>query len=416
MSTALGIAAVTAAFKSCLHNLYTASGLGTVDVTATAPDIVQSTINAADDGHSRVNLFLHQVTPNAAWRNVGLPSLASDGVTRLTSPPLALDLHYLLTVYASADCLAEALLGYAVQFIHETPVLPRAQIRAALENSTQIAGKLAASGLADQIEMLRITPSTLGREEMAWLWTALKADYRPTFPLQISVVLIERQLPTQSALPVLTRGVTAVPALAMQIFTVLATSGQAGAAPGDEVTIAGQSLGATSFVKLSNARINIDFAPFAPTAVADDHVTFKVPDLPADLPAGAYELSLLVKDSTTQLITQSSRNVPFALAPKILDAPAPIVAANGANTTVTIACKPQIRSNQSAMLLLNGNAVPRQAPDPANADPTATPSFKFPRLPAARYLARLRVDGVESPVSIVLQGGNPVFDGPWVQV
>jgi hypothetical protein len=416
VSTTLGIAAVTAVFESCLQNIYSTADLGTVDVTATAPDIVQTTINAAADDHSRVNLFLHQITPNAAWRNVGLPSLAADGATRLTSPPLALDLHYLLTVYASADCLAEALMGYAVQFIHETPVLPRSQIRTTLQASTQIAGRLATSGLADQIEMLKITPATLGREEMAWLWTALKADYRPTFPLQISVVLIEAPLPTQSALPVLRRGVSAVPALAMQIFTVLPTSGQAGAAPGDEVTIAGQSLGATSLVKLTNARLADDFPPFAPTEVTDDHVKFDVPDVPANLPAGVYELSLLVKDNTTQLIAQSSRSVPFALAPKILAAPAPTVATNADNTTVTIACKPPIRSNQSAVLLLNGNAAPRQLPDAADSPPTTAPSFVFPALASARYLARLRVDGVESPVSIRLQNGTPVFDGPWVQV
>ena len=40
---------------------------------------------------------------------------------------------------------------------------------------------LASTGLADQIEMIKLTPSTLGREEMAWVWTALKADYRPTY-------------------------------------------------------------------------------------------------------------------------------------------------------------------------------------------------------------------------------------------
>src|SRR5262249_61615772 len=64
---------------------------------------------------------------------------------------------------------------------------------------------LGAVGLADQFELLKITPSTVGREEMAWLWTALKADYRPTFPFQVSVVLIEPQNPEIVPLPVLQR-------------------------------------------------------------------------------------------------------------------------------------------------------------------------------------------------------------------
>ena len=53
--------------------------------------------------------------------------------------------------------------------------------------------------------MIKITPATLGREEMAWLWTALKADYRPTFPFQVSVVLLQPQQNTSLALPVLRR-------------------------------------------------------------------------------------------------------------------------------------------------------------------------------------------------------------------
>ena len=52
---------------------------------------------------------------------------------------------------------------------------------------------LGSSGLADEVEMIKITPETLGREEMAWLWTALKADYRLTYPFQVSVVLMQPQ-------------------------------------------------------------------------------------------------------------------------------------------------------------------------------------------------------------------------------
>ncbi len=45
-------------------------------------------------------------------------------------------------------------------------------------------------GIGDQAELLKITPESLGREEMAWLWTALKADYRLTFPFKVSVALL----------------------------------------------------------------------------------------------------------------------------------------------------------------------------------------------------------------------------------
>ena len=70
------------------------------------------------------------MTPNQGWRNVNLPSRNGTG-ERLTNPPLALNLHYLLTAYGAQDFNAEILLGYAMQLLHETPVFARRDIRLA---------------------------------------------------------------------------------------------------------------------------------------------------------------------------------------------------------------------------------------------------------------------------------------------
>ena len=51
--------------------------------------------------------------------------------------------------------------------------------------------------------MIKLTPATINREELAWLWTALKADYRPYYPFDASVVLIQPQQPPLAPLPVL---------------------------------------------------------------------------------------------------------------------------------------------------------------------------------------------------------------------
>src|SRR6202043_3509351 len=104
--------------------------------------------------------------------------------------------------------------GFAIQLMHEMPVIPRSQITLGLTSlpaSNPVSGLLGTSGLADQIEMIKITPATLGREELAWLWTALKADYRPTFPFQVSVVLMYQPANVVFALPVMKRHVQAVP-------------------------------------------------------------------------------------------------------------------------------------------------------------------------------------------------------------
>ena len=131
LSSALGISAVTAVLQYLFTQIYNASGLGTVSITAVAPDVAQANLGTDSGTQLQVNLFLHQVTLNPALRNFGLPVLAADGSTQLTNPPVALDLHYLLTAYASYDTGAEALLGYGVQFLIQNPVLTRAQINAA---------------------------------------------------------------------------------------------------------------------------------------------------------------------------------------------------------------------------------------------------------------------------------------------
>ena len=108
MSSALGISAVTAVLETLLNGVYNpGAGLGTVTVSAVAPDIVQAALGSGAEAHLQVNLFLHQVTLNGAWRNIGLPELGADGSTVLQNRPLALDLHYLLTAYASQNCLGK---------------------------------------------------------------------------------------------------------------------------------------------------------------------------------------------------------------------------------------------------------------------------------------------------------------------
>src|SRR6516165_2853259 len=163
MSTALGIAGVTAVLESMLNSVFNpGAGLGSVTISAFAPDVVQASLDAGSTSN-QINLFLHQVTPNAAWRNVDMPSLSPDGMTPLKNPPLALDLHYLLTAYTAEDGFAEALLGFALLMLHQNATLSRDRITgalAALPVSHPLFAALQTTGLADQVELLKITPDT----------------------------------------------------------------------------------------------------------------------------------------------------------------------------------------------------------------------------------------------------------------
>jgi Pvc16 N-terminal domain len=406
VSTALGISAVTAVLENLLNGIFNpGAGLGTVTVSAVAPDIIQNNIggNAAP---LQINLFLHQVTPNGAWRNMELPSLAADGSTRLKNQPLALDLHYLLTAYASTDCEAEALLGFAVQFMHENPVLARSDIRnnlGSLPSNPALATLLSSSGLADQIEMIKIIPATLGREEMAWLWTALKADYRPTFPFQVSVVLIQAQNPSQAPLPVTSRNVAVQAGLLPSITSVVLPTGQSAACQGDTVTVNGGSLGNAIGVILSNAYLGIHHPLIAPTTVVASSVEFQVPNDPTGLPAGFYSLSIQVQPPSLSSPI-STNSLPLAIAAKITS-PLPASVA-GLAFTLNPTCSPPVLSTQDVSLVvgtLQVAAVPFT-------NSTSTPTFNFTNVPAGIYLVRLRVDGIDSPITYIPAPGSPVIN------
>jgi hypothetical protein len=111
-------------------------------------------------------------------------------------------------------------------------------------------------------------------------------------------------------------------------------------------------------------------------------------------------------------VLQSTNAIPFSIAPTISAAPAPSVVPNAAGLLVTVNCDPEVLPNQSVSLALGGTAVPAVVFDVL----TPVLSFQFPPLAAGPYLARLRVDGVESPVTVDWAAIPPAFTGPWVTV
>jgi hypothetical protein len=415
MSTALGIAAVTATLESLLNSVFNpGAGLGSVTISALAPDLVQASMDAGGAGN-QLNLFLHQVTPNAAWRNAGMPSLGSDGKTALHNPPLALDLHYLLTAYTPEDGFAEALLGHALLLLHQYPTLARNQITAALgalPASHPLHTALQTAGLADQLELLKITPDTLGREEMAWIWTALKADYRPTYAFQVSVVLLQPAAAVSSPLPVLSRNITVQPGPPPVLFEVQLAPMRAGAALGDTVTLAGEALGGVTKIALTNQRFGSRYQPdVVPSGAGATQVSFVVPNDPANLLVGLYTVKALVTDAGGNVV-QGTNGLTLAIAPAVVMAPPPVVTNTAAGTSVALHCTPDARPAQVIALAMGGTAAP---PQPFGAN-TSSLTFMFPApgLPAGPYVIRLQVDGVDSAVS--WSTSPPQFTAPIVMV
>jgi hypothetical protein len=441
MSSPLAIGAVSAVLRNLLDNgmIEVGDAVGShVQVSAVAPDRID--LEKPEDP-PRLNLFLHQVTPNSGWRNSGLPSRSVTSGERLSNAPLAVDLHYMLTAYGRADFEAEILLGYAMHLLHERPVLDRAAIRRALSPPLDLTKlmppafqALTASDLADQVELIKITPAVMGPEEMSKLWTAIQTHYRPSAAYHVSVVLIEGTKPGRSPLPVLSRGkvdpVTqhdrgvvvnpdVLPPLPT-LFTVEPPAHQSSARLGEVVTVTGVRLaGAGHRVRLTHRLVAapIELTPSAPNA-AGTELTFTLPnDAAAQSMLAAGQWAVTVRFTPAGETNERETNaVPLVIAP------VPVIAADAAlglpaanvtrggppppHVTVTLAARPQVRPQQRATLMLD--TVESTARTRVNAtDPLI---FEFPNtIPAGDHWLRLRVDGADS-LLIDRSGPAPAFD------
>jgi hypothetical protein len=186
-----------------------------------------------------------------------------------------------------------------------------------------LSGALATCGLADQVEMIKITPATLGREEMAWLWTALKADYRPTFPFQVSVVLLQPQRNTSLALPVLRRHVQAIPIQPAALLMVTPPNNQPAAGLSDAVTVTGEFLSNVTQVMLSNAKVGVQF----PVTVANNvgtsftFVAGTQTTYPNGVPPAIYSVAGQIIDPSSTpgnvKVLQTTNVLPMGLSPTL---------------------------------------------------------------------------------------------------
>lgn len=437
MSNALAIASVTAVLKDLLNNgLIDHDVTGTlgnnVIVTALPPDRIDPT---APNPQSQLNLFLYLVTPNPGWRNLGLPSRDERG-ERISNPPLALDLHYLLTSYGVEELHAEILLGYGMQLLHETPVLTRAAIRKSLAPPPLVAGgsglppvmeALFTSELAEQVEQIKICPQPFSAEEIFKLWSAFQAKYRPTAAYQVSVVLIESRHSTRSALPVRARQVHVIP-FQQPVIEQIRSQRSAGAPivadqpilAGSNLVIVGRQLrGEETVVSVGG----IEVAP-APENISDTQI---IVSLPATLLAGVQGVQVihrtLMGSPPTPHRGFESKVAAFVLRPRIETISLSNVQGAGSNprsATVALTVKPAVGDAQRVVLLLNELNPPVTSPpgaetiaqsysfiapsrtplSPPTSPPGATESLIIPirGVKAGTYLVRVQVDGAESPL------------------
>lgn len=445
MSSALAIASVTHVLKDLLNNGLIdhdlSSTLGNVMVTALPPDRIDTT---TQNQQSQLNLYMYRVTPNQGWRNVGLPSRDGRG-ERLTNPPLALDLHYLLTAYGANELHTEILLGYGMQLLYETPALARDAIRRSLSPQTTVPGgglppelqALHTSELAEQIEQIKMTPESLSTEEISKLWAAFQSKYRPTAAYQAAVVLIESRKSTKSALPVRGRKIYAMP-FRQPVIEKIMSQTQTGdpivenqlILTGYNLVVVGKQLGG------DDVGVNVGGIEVTP-AIGDINDTQIIFPLPAALNAGVQGVQVvhqkLMGSPPLPHRGVESNVEAFVLSPRIETINVSNVQATGNNlhsADLNLTVKPAVGNKQRVILLLNEYSSAPLSP------PVTTPplSYSFSAPPmavlsppaptenitipisgvsAGTYLARIQVDGAESPLGTDSAGR---YDSPQVTI
>jgi len=431
MSTALGIAAVTHVLKDVLND-----GLINNNVTSTLGSVVNVTslppgqVEAANGGPTtQINLFMYRVTPNIGWINTGYPSRNERGDI-INNPPLALDLHYLLTSFGDSELHSEVLLGYGMQILHENSVLARAAIRNSINNTTipdpispavlsGIELALSTSELAEQIEQIKITNENINTEEMSRLWTAFQTKYRPCTAYKATVVLIESKKSTSSPLPVQERVFYTIPFKQPVIEEIL--SQELPSEPvlsnrriivGDILVIRGKQL------KKDPIAVLINGEPLTPNAadVSDTEVKIKVP---TNLKVGTLGVQIghFLKMGTPaeDRLAAESNLLAFVLSPLITGQSISSVILDGGiveSADLAVIVNPVVYKGQRIMLLLNElNPLPDDDLKSysfllptnfweTNASPSATITFPIDNVMAGTYLIRIQVDGAESPLFV----------------
>jgi hypothetical protein len=429
VSSALAIAAVTAVLRDLLQNgLIDAAPATGSDVKVTALPPNRMTTDRTEV--SGINLFMYHTTPNSGWRNVDYPSFNSNG-DRVSSPMLALDLHYLLTAYGAEDLHTDVLLGYAMQLLHETPVITRDAIHRAfpaagvpvdtIDPQDPIADlpaalrRIAESDLADQVELVKLTPEAISTEEMSRLWAAFQSPYRPTAVYRASVVLIERKRAFLPTLPVLEPQVTVLPISQPVISSVLPVNRPDRIIlPVSTVALRGRAL------RGEQLRINIDGADVDPgdiASITDSRIELL---LPAALRAGVHGVQVihpwLVGVPRTPHGGVRSDVASFVLHPQIQKdgggnyrityQDVPPAGGNPRLARFLVTADPAIAPNQEVFIELLQPSVdfPTEAAiahlgvAPARTADANQITFELSGVPEDDYLVRIRVDGAESPL------------------
>jgi Pvc16 N-terminal domain len=414
MSNALSIAAVTAVIKDLLENGLVrdaiATSIGDTIVTALPPD----RISVGGDERPQINLFLYQVTQNrnADWASgeFRVKKTRSIAEIRSSNPPLALNLHYLLTAYGAKDFQAELLLGYAMHLLHKNPVMSKDIVETSLQNASKVSTSSALSqaltlvsvpDLARQIGQIKICTEFFSMEDTSKLWSSLQTNYRPSAAYQVSSVSIDSNEDKFSdrLLPSFRE-----PSIE-QIIPPAETDGKL--VTGSMLTIRGKRLRSDN----SCIRIAGITKIIIPKNIQDNQISLP---LPSGLAAGIHSLQVLhlfMGNPHAPADEIASNAIAFIVHPTISVTIDKVQQSEGNLyiAEITVKFNPLVIKGQRVILLLDEISEDRSTTYtiPVGSTEKDTDSIAIPvkNIKSGNYLVRVQVDGAESWISRSEDGG-----------
>ena len=157
-------------------------------------ELYQSTDFESSTMDEGISLYLYQVTINGSLRN---PAGRIDLTGRRRRPPLPLDLHFMLTAWAKTAAKQQRLLGWAMQQLEDTPILP-----SGLLNSNNQGPE---STIFYPDETVELICDSVSLQDMVNIWENLKTKMQISVTYVARMVLIESALELVEARPVQAR-------------------------------------------------------------------------------------------------------------------------------------------------------------------------------------------------------------------
>ena len=283
--------------------------------------------------------------------------------------------------------------------LHDHPLLGSSEIQDALPDTD----------LHNQVERVRIAHDALSLDDMSRLWSSFQSEYSLSTGYEVSVVLIESRRSAKTPLPVLKRGISVqtglIPAFP-SISEIELPKQQITALLGDTLIIKGNHLdGDTVLLRFVHPDLSSPIDVPALGGGTENQISVQIPDNPLDWPVGFYTIEVAISKAGEQ--DRITNSLPLPLSPIIVSiAPSNPVSRDGSgNATLTLTCKPQVRPDQRAALLLGDREVLAEA----HIIRTDTLVFIVEDAPVGSRFIRLRVDGIDS-LLVDRNVSPPAFD------